>query len=562
VFNQGSVFARAFLYLTLYSICVISIIDKLNFDKEEDVTMRQTIALTVPYSNTHRTAEENLGLGYLAATLRLAGFRVEIIDGWLENLSHEEIVNCVVALPNLLLVGISAYRSSLENAARLVRDIKNRISIPIVAGGYGPTFFDEDFLAAGFDYVLRGEGEKSLSTLACVLSESGLILENVPGISMLSMGKVVRGSMSHCVEHLDSLPFPARDTVYSTIHSKNPISVSTSRGCLGSCLFCAVSAFARQHDGTRWRERSVKNIVNELEMLHQKYGAKCFKFVDDSFLEPPRGEIWAESFSNELYLRGLTEISFRTQVRADRLTNKIVEILSGCGWFATGLGVENWSVSALKRMNKGASIADNFLAMEYLERHGVYVQMGMILFDWDTTLVELKENLGILKDLSWPVTKGIFTETYVSAGTPNERLLLSRSDVQQKRSVLGHLEYRPCVPEVDVVYEALRLWHRSHSSVYDHAINPITAPKAIDRSMYRKYHDICRRLYSMDLVFFERVLEMAEHGISKLDVQTETMVQVSDFQTDYERIEREIVLLDQVCGIGYSAYPNPFLGET
>ena len=96
--------------------------------------MRQTIALTVPYSNTHRTAEENLGLGYLAATLRLAGFRVEIIDGWLENLSHEEIVNCVVALPNLLLVGISAYRSSLENAARLVRDIQNRISIPNVAG--------------------------------------------------------------------------------------------------------------------------------------------------------------------------------------------------------------------------------------------------------------------------------------------------------------------------------------------------------------------------------------------------------------------------------------------
>lgn len=523
--------------------------------------MNKTVVLATPPSHTHRTAEENLGLGYLAMILRSAGYGVKIVDSWLMGLTQEEIVRRIVSIPDLLLVGISAYRSALEDSAIMVSNIKSCINVPVIAGGYGPTFFDEDFLRAGFDYVLRGEGEKSLLAFARGLSEGNLVLDEIPGISFLHHGKLSRGSLPHFVEQLDSLLFPARDTITKTIQLKNPVAVSTSRGCFGRCFFCAVSAFARYQDGkVRWRARTIQNIVDELEILHSEYGIICFKFVDDSFLEPPRDQHWIDAFSKALRSRGL-KITFRTQIRADRVTDNIVEALASCGWFATSLGVENWSASALHRMNKSASIEDNLRAVEYLQKYGVYVQMGMILFDWDTTLTELKDNFTFLKSLSWPVTKGIFTEMYVSTGVPNERFLYSRSDVSIKKSSLGHIEYHPHISEVDTVYNALKMWHSSHSQVYDHAINPVTAPKAIECVGYHEYHQKCRYLYSMDLEFFGQVLEMVENGVSGAEVLKETAKAILQFQPDYERIELEVCTLDRCYGIHYNAPPNPFLGE-
>lgn len=67
--------------------------------------------------------------------------------------------------------------------------------------------------------------------------------------------------------------------------NKIPVNVSTSRGCFSSCLFCSVAAFWRTSEGVKWRGRSINNIVDELEQLYHK-GARYFKFVDDSFIEP------------------------------------------------------------------------------------------------------------------------------------------------------------------------------------------------------------------------------------------------------------------------------------
>ena len=52
---------------------------------------RKKIILTTLSPDTHRTSEENLGLSYLASVLRKSGYNVEIIDGWLESLSDEEV---------------------------------------------------------------------------------------------------------------------------------------------------------------------------------------------------------------------------------------------------------------------------------------------------------------------------------------------------------------------------------------------------------------------------------------------------------------------------------------
>jgi radical SAM superfamily enzyme YgiQ (UPF0313 family) len=120
--------------------------------------MHQYIALLTPPAASHRTAEENLGIGYLAAALRQLGHQVVVIDGWLLNLAPKGIVERLSAIAPPDLIGISAYFSSIDDVANLIQLIRGaKISCPIVTGGYGPTFHPEDFLSIGADFVLRGK---------------------------------------------------------------------------------------------------------------------------------------------------------------------------------------------------------------------------------------------------------------------------------------------------------------------------------------------------------------------------------------------------------------------
>ena len=53
----------------------------------------------------------------------------------------------------------------------------------------------------------------------------------------------------------------------------------TSRGCVQWCDFCStVRMFGRGY-----RMRSPKKVVDEMEMLHNKYGESQFTFYDDAF---------------------------------------------------------------------------------------------------------------------------------------------------------------------------------------------------------------------------------------------------------------------------------------
>lgn len=520
--------------------------------------MNQNIVLLTPPSHSHRTSEENLGIGYLAAILRQIGHNVVVIDGWLLNLTVVEIVTRMLSIGDISLIGISCYFSSIDDVQTLLQAIRNaNILSPIVAGGYGPTFHPVEFLSTGADFVLRGEAESSLVALVQSLEQSQVSHVNVPGLSFKDAhGTIFHNPAAKAEGNLNALPFPSRDSIKETIRQKNPVHISTSRGCFASCLFCSVIAFDREtKQDSRWRNRSVKSIVDEIYQLHEQFGATCFKFVDDSFIEPPRDAHWAQEFSNELNRRNL-HIRFRTQVRADRLTPELVSALVSAGWFATSVGVENGSATALKRMNKSATLEHNHNALALLKETGVYVQMGMILFDHMTSLKELQENYEFLQSLSWPVTKGIFTEMYAAQGTPFTRLLSNKGLVTNVRN--GNAAYVHGDTTVSYIYECLRQWHKSHAQVYDHAINPISAPKVVTLEGYQEYHAVCLQLLESDLRFFGQVLDLAVADPYNLP-RDFTAEQIIISQQYYQNVADRLSELDSKYEIAYSGNLNKFL---
>jgi radical SAM superfamily enzyme YgiQ (UPF0313 family) len=75
------------------------------------------------------------------------------------------------------------------------------------------------------------------------------------------------------IEDLDSLPFPAHDLLplEKLKHmGKLLVPLVSSRGCVYWCDFCStVRMFGR---GYRWR--SAKNVVDEMQLVHDKYGVE------------------------------------------------------------------------------------------------------------------------------------------------------------------------------------------------------------------------------------------------------------------------------------------------
>jgi radical SAM superfamily enzyme YgiQ (UPF0313 family) len=516
------------------------------------------IILATPSPVTHRTSEENLGLGYIAAVLRREGYKVYIIDGWLSGITSKRIAERILCQNSPLFIAFSCYRSNMDKAVEVL-DILRRFGLksPIIAGGFGPTFHVDEFLSAGFDIVSRGEGEETLLDLGKCFSNGSPKLENIEGISFIKNGQIVHNSARPLIKNLDCLPFPERDTMNLVIKRKTPVHILSARGCQAHCAFCSIVAFQRLSEGPQWRQRSIINFVDELEELVDK-GARYFKVVDDSLIEPPRDAQWCKVLADEIQGRGL-KIRLRGSVRSDRVNDDILYELKRAGFFSFSCGIENGSGTALKRMGKSATLEQNIHALELFKKYGIYVQAGYILFDHGTTISELKENYEFMSQYNWIIIKGIFTEMYAANGTIFTKILTKKNLIEQTETSLGNIKYKVLDEDAYKVYCALRKWHREHMKIYDMTIDPLSAPKALNSFELKLFHSLYMKLHMLDLDFMKIVIDSVEDGASKEQVLNLTTKQISSSSSWYLKFEQEVLQLYQFVNLTYDAENNPFI---
>ena len=96
----------------------------------------------------------------------------------------------------------------MDIAIQTINAVKNKkLDIPFIAGGFGPTFNQSDFLNAGFDVTVRGEGEDSLLLLAKHYQDNSISLQEINNISYKnSNGYIVNNPKLPLSCNLDDLP--------------------------------------------------------------------------------------------------------------------------------------------------------------------------------------------------------------------------------------------------------------------------------------------------------------------------------------------------------------------
>ena len=326
---------------------------------------------TQPYQHTPFPP---LGLGYLAAVLEKNQYDVDVIDCQASNLSYDNFKRELSKRkPNI--VGITSTTRLYNSALQIARITKEVCPDCLtVLGGSHATFWDEEALneCPQLDMIVRKEGETTFLELLQRL-EAGKSIHDLLGTTVRKDGKIIKNTDRPYIEDLDILPFPARHLwpLEELRKVEDVFYLTTTRGCIYWCEFCA----AVRMFGRRYRMRSIKNVVDEIEYLHKTYCATQFTFCDDAFtVDKAR----TEELCDEIKKRGL-KIKWNCGTRVDMVTKELLITMRDAGCVSVWFGVESGSQHVLDEMQKGISTEQTIKAVGWVRELGLTPAPNVLL---------------------------------------------------------------------------------------------------------------------------------------------------------------------------------------
>ncbi|MBI1940384.1 MAG: B12-binding domain-containing radical SAM protein [Acidobacteria bacterium] len=315
-----------------------------------------------------------LGILYLTSHLRSKGFDVEVFDTTFS--SREELYGLLNSMPPAVL-GVYANLMTRRSAVEILQAAK-RSGWETVVGGPEPAAYISEYLAAGADVVVIGEGEKALEELLPALrAKSPRALERVCGIAFRGEGGAIRQTPPRpLIGDLDALPWPARESVsierylevWRQHHGAGSVSLITARGCAYKCRWCSHAVYGNTH-----RRRKPDSVVNEVEWILKRYEPEMVWMADDVFTIH---HDWLFRYAAEMKRRGL-KIPFECITRADRLSPQVADTLAELDCFRVWIGSESGSQRLLDAMERGVTVGEVQNAVALCKTRGI--ETGMFL---------------------------------------------------------------------------------------------------------------------------------------------------------------------------------------
>jgi len=248
------------------------------------------------------------------------------------------------------LIGLSCMANLLPFTLLALRALRERYpDRTLVLGGVGSKAVEDKLLRRfpWMDVICRGEGELTAPDLLRTL-QSGGDLANVPGISFQRDGRIVHTPDRARICDLDAIPFPAFHKV--DLKRYAGYGMMTSRGCPYPCTFCSVAPVWNLESYSR----GAKNIVAEMQLLHDEAGVEMFLFQDEFFVSGTRQVM---EFCDELTRTGM-DIKWKAFGRVNLTDEPMMRAMADCGCVELRFGIESGSDRVLERIKKGFTAAE------------------------------------------------------------------------------------------------------------------------------------------------------------------------------------------------------------
>ncbi len=285
-----------------------------------------------------------LGLGIIAA-LTPENYDITLID---ENFDEFEYIDAD-------LVGITVLTSAAVRAYELSEKYRS-CGVPVVLGGIHVSMMPDEADRYA-DAVVCGEAETVWRQLISDF-ENGILKSRYNGTHEDLSGTVV----------------PRRDLFHP---GYNFGTIQTSRGCPMNCNFCSVTVF----NGSRYRQRPVNEVLDELETIPQK----LIFFIDDNIVGYGReAEGRAIALFKGMVARGIRK-SWFCQASVNFGSNpELLKWAAESGCRMVFIGLEALDESELSAMNKKMNIRFEYdQAFKNIHRAGIAV-LGAFIFGTDS----------------------------------------------------------------------------------------------------------------------------------------------------------------------------------
>jgi radical SAM superfamily enzyme YgiQ (UPF0313 family) len=254
------------------------------------------------------------------------------------------------------LVAMTVETYTARRAYQIAAQYRRR-GIPVVFGGYHPTFLPEEALEHA-DAVVIGDAE---------------------GIWEQVLNDAPNGGLQRIYQSRD---FPALDKLMpdrSIFNGKKYIPISLvqyGRGCKFNCSFCSIHAFY----GNNMRQRPVENVVEDIRRASRRH---IFLVDDNIFVNVDKAR---ELFEALLPLN----ITWSCQVSIDVARDRdLVRLMARSGCISALIGFESLNPASLKEIKKGWNVKwqsyDDAIAV--FQREGIMLY-GTFVFGCDNDTVD------------------------------------------------------------------------------------------------------------------------------------------------------------------------------
>jgi len=308
--------------------------------------------------------------------------------------------------------------TTMREAAFLMIEEANKQGCIVIVSSSDAADHYQKYFEHGAHFVIKGEGEETLKELLTAL-EAKKDISSIHGIIYQKSSEIIINTPRQVLRDLDSLPLPAWELVdinaYRNIwkehHGYFSLNIATTRGCPFKCNWCAKPIY-----GNRYNSRSPESVVNEIELLIDRYQPDHFWMCDDIFGLKPG---WIQKF-NALLSEKKRKIRYKIQSRVDLLLKEdTIQALARSGAETVWVGAESGSQKVLDAMDKEIQVNEIYKATSLLKSYGIKVAFflqfgysGETIRDIQSTLkMVLKlvpDEIGI--SISYPLPGTIFFE--------------------------------------------------------------------------------------------------------------------------------------------------------
>ena len=309
---------------------------------------------------------------------------------------------------------------SIINIIKQIRSINKSVKIITFENTQAVTAYSlkdiyNNFVFNENDFVLIGEPEEKIQ-LICKNINKFDELKNINGLICNAFQNLNRD----LIENLDSLPLPDWSQIplknywnlkyaHGPFSSKKYISILTSRGCPYPCKFCVVP----ETNNRRWRHKSSKRVVDEMEHYIKKYNIKEFHFED---LNPTVNETRTIELCNEIIKRNLNitwKIVAGTKVESIKKTST-VELMARSGCKYISISPESGSMKIMKEIGKPFDIKHAYKIVKSMNENKIFSQACFVL----GYPGENQDDLNLTKKMIYNLTKNGIDEIAIFIISP------------------------------------------------------------------------------------------------------------------------------------------------